>query len=107
MIILITPVTHEYISVLRKNKTESIYSVYKTVPKHSHNKHPSEHEARLETNPSPQKNFTSRRTKALEKLSYNHDGVSPHSYMNIFQLICDDHMVPFGNKNKDERTHCP
>lgn len=31
MIILITPVTHEYISVLRKNKTESIYSVYKTV----------------------------------------------------------------------------
>lgn len=100
----------------QENKTKSIYSVYKTVSAKTliYNKHPSEHEAGLETNPraqtkltSPQKSFTSRRTKALEKLSCKHDGVSPHSYMNIFQLICDDHRVLFSNKNKDERTHCP
>lgn len=77
------------------------------VPKHLHNEHPSEHEVGLETNPTPEMNSTSRRTKALEKWSYKNDGVSPHSHMNVSQLICDDHMVLFSNKNKDERTHCP
>lgn len=118
MIILITPVAHEYIFAQRKTRKQGskVFTVFikQLVLKHLHNKHPSEHEAGLETNPraqtkltSPQKRFTSRRTKALEKLSYKHDGVSSHSHMNIFQLICDDHVVLFSDKNKDERTHCP
>lgn len=106
-----------YLCSKKNKKTRlKVFTVFikQLVPKHLHNKHPSEHEAGLETNPraqtkltSPQTNFTSRRTKALEKFSYKHDGVSSHSYMNIFQLICEDHMVLFSNKNEDERTHCP